>query len=168
LSNPALQVLSIALPVGLVIIVVYALTGFNYVESFLLASEIESAKYGGGLYMMSAPLSYAITRIENVGGIILFFGPYCTFIAYKGARLPTESLVKFGWYAGIVTLALFAVGTPRTGETARIFLLLLPFMLLFVANYFSHERLGFREWKQLAALVWVQAVLMQLFGNYLW
>ncbi|WP_049935922.1 hypothetical protein [Haloplanus natans] len=156
------------LPIAAAMGAIYLLTGFNYVTSFLTASAIESAKYGGGFYATTAPVSYVTTRIENVLGIVLFFGPYCGYIAYKGARLPTNGITDFGWYGMLTIVVLFLAGTPRTGETARICLFLLPFLLLFVGNYFHHRNLSFTEGKQLAALVWLQAVCMQLFGNYLW
>lgn len=158
----------VAIPLLMIGSVVYLLTGFNYIEAFITASTIESAKYGGGIYVTSAPVSYLLTRVENIAELILFFGPFCTYLAYKGLRSQLHGLSRFAVYGVAITLCLFLVGTPRTGETARVFLFLYPLLLLPVADYLSDTNVEFSSGRQLIVLVCAQSILMQLFGHYLW
>jgi hypothetical protein len=61
---------------------------------------------------------------------------------------------------------MYAVGAWRTGETARACAWIYPYLLFPVAYYLDEAGPGTRV--QIAWLVFIQSVGMQLFGNYFW
>jgi hypothetical protein len=160
--------LKVATPLIFIGFVVYLTTGFNYISAYLTASTIESAKFGGGVYAIAAPISYIITRVENISEILLFLGPFCTYLAYKGIDIQVRGIGRLVIYGILTTLFLFLLGVPRTGETARVFIFLYPLLLFPVADYIYNKNIAFSQSQQLIVLVGLQTILMQLFGSYLW
>jgi hypothetical protein len=99
--------------------------------------------------------------------IILFFGPFLTVLAWRGARsLGGTGLV---FWASILTLAaMFASGAFHAAETARACLFIYPFLLLAVTPQFSDQAVSLAHIRTLPLLVFGQSLLMQLFGDYFW
>jgi hypothetical protein len=143
--------------------------GFNYLTTFKFASAYENPQ-GFSLLSGSKGL-YLFTRLEDVTEIVLFFGPILSLLALRGIsamkRTNSPHLRLFG-VAVFSLMSMFIVGTYRTGETARGAMFIYPFLILPVAA-FLHDfaDLAAHE-KTLLALVFVQSIVMQLIGNYLW
>jgi len=63
---------------------------------------------------------------------------------------------------------LFLTGAPKKGETARICMFILPFLLLPAVNYLNQNGISKKDWFLLPTVVFAQAVVMQLIGNWVW
>ncbi|MFW9931754.1 MAG: hypothetical protein ACFFDR_03790, partial [Candidatus Thorarchaeota archaeon] len=71
--------------------------------------------------------------------------------------------------ASFLALALlFLTGAPKKGETARICMFILPFVLLPVLYRIDTGGYSKRQQLILLSVVFIQAVLIQLFGTYVW
>ena len=73
--------------------------------------------------------------------------------------------------ANVILIALgilFLTGAPKKGETARICMFILPFLLIPVIAYIQRANMSNRDKGILLLLVFGQAVLMQLFGIWVW
>ncbi len=160
--------------VGGVYLLLFVTTGFNYVDAFLYASSLENP---GGFMLVASPVEYVVTRVQDVMDILVFLGPAMCVLTYRGlvtmrgeavtgGQFPTEySLVK----AALLSLALlFLAGTPKKGETARICMFVLPFLLVPVLTYIMRTDMSRRESRLLLAIVFAQAVVFQLFGMWVW
>lgn len=145
-------------------VVLRAVFGFDYAESFLLASMLENPR---GFMAVAEPASYVFTRLECVGDVLVFLGPFLLVLLVRGLRRATP-LRAVVWTALATTAALLAVGVFRTGETARAALFVYPLLLAGVAAELKVIRPSMSEWRTLAALVFGQAVAMQLAGDYFW
>jgi len=136
--------------------------GFDYLAALQTASRLENPH---GFRLISEPLSYAVTRLEDVAELACFFGPFLLALALRGFSDPTRekpSVAHTLPIAGAATLALlFLSGAYRTGETARACLFLYPLLVLPALSPPTAKR-------QTLALVWTQALLMQTFGSYFW
>ncbi|WP_273835360.1 hypothetical protein [Halococcus sp. PRR34] len=155
--------------------------GYNYLDSFLLASNQQNP---GGFLLTAKPAWYVYTRLEDVAEIALFFTPFLCLLAIRGARaLRRDVLGRAGWLpanaperepmliVGVAVgsfAALLAAGVYHTGETARGAMYLYPFLLLPVAAAVKRIDPDERERWLLAAAVFGQSLLMQLVGGYLW
>ncbi|MFH2103631.1 MAG: hypothetical protein ABIJ39_09800 [Chloroflexota bacterium] len=151
----------------LLYLIVYVLTGFNYAESFLIASMIENPQ---GFRLFADPVGYLVTRIENIAEIVFFFGPFLTLLAYLGLWWPQpgDRLTRVT-VLGLVSLGLmFLAGVFRTGETARAAMFIYPFLMLPVARALADRDVGFLQKSMLAVLIFAQGAAMQLVGNYIW
>ncbi len=62
-------------------VVLYWLTDFNYVNSFLTASAVHLGSYHVG----GDPASYFLSRVQDVLEILMFLGPALTLLAVAGA-----------------------------------------------------------------------------------
>ena len=153
--------------IALAYFAIYAVLDYNYWTSFRLVARYENPE---GFRAFTRPLSYVSTRLEDVGEIVLFFGPYLGALALRRIRaagVKTDADLLFALAAGTL-LAIFLSGAYRTGETARGCLYVFPFLMLPVAAYLSERETRVRDQVFLAALVFVQGVLMQLTGNVYW
>jgi len=149
---------------------IYLLSGFNYLTSLMTASALENP---GGFLLLAEPVSYVMTRLENVADILLFFGPFMLAFLLRGThtmlkgKTYRELLVLTG--LGILTLlAMFLTGAFRTGETARACLFIYPYLTLPVAAYLHHRGCRQEDRRLLLWLVFGQSMAMQTLGGYYW
>ncbi|MBN2477073.1 MAG: hypothetical protein JXB62_20870 [Pirellulales bacterium] len=161
---------AVVLGVAALYTVVYLLWGFNYLGAFSTASALENP---GGFLALSEPVSYAITRVENVADIVLFFGPFLLVLSARGIselrrhRACSELLTLTG--LGVLTLlAMFLAGTFRTGETARACLFIYPYLMFPVACHLHHRGYCDADMRLLLWLVFGQSLAMQTLGGYCW
>ena len=141
---------------------------FNYLHSFLIASRLENPE---GFRGFSEPLSYFFTRLEGISEIILFLGPFLGWLLLAGWQAMKQDRPRLFALTGLAAatlLVIFATGAFRTGETARTCLFIYPYLLFPVASGLAHERIGTKEKNLLLALVFLQSLLMQMFGFYFW
>jgi hypothetical protein len=139
--------------------------GYDHVEAFLTASRLENPR---GFRGFATPLDYALTRIECVAEIALFFSlpALAVWVRERGLRRPPFDLRREGdrvEAAGfLVMAAMFAAGAFWTGETARACLFFQPWLLLGLRDAPP------RTLAAVAAAGGAQTALMQLFANFFW
>ncbi len=149
-------------------LLIFHLTGFSYVQSFLTASRLENPN-GYGLFF--EPLSFIMIRFEGLAELLLFAGPFVLVAAYCGWRLRGENTRLMSiTSAGIVTLvALMVAGVYRTGETARAAMFMYPLLIFPVGTIlkkvFSWDS---PQARLLLAVTFSQGIIMQLIANYFW
>lgn len=142
-----------------VYVVIDLLSGFNLLRCFMTASAIENAS---GFALLHRSLDYFVTRLQCIGELILFFGPFlCALLLRRLREAHAET-----WFAIISLGLMLLAGTFRIGETARVCNFIYPFLLLPIARSFCER--GEEETKQLSALVYTQTILMQAAGSYFW
>lgn len=170
LRNPIL----LSLCVGAVYGILYITLGFNYIDAFLYSSTSENPN---GFMLLSNPVEYFTTRIQDILDIVIFFGPVLSVLAYRGfvklreeATENPDSSKKFNIVlAALIALGLlFLTGAPKKGETARICMFILPFLLIPVLTYIQKTDMSRRDKGILLILVFGQAVLFQLIGLWVW
>lgn len=148
--------------------IVYAATGFDYLRSFRIASVLENPQ---GFRLLSEPVGYAITRVQGVLEILVYFGPFLALLAARGVRALRTGLPELWPLAPLgagTLLAMFATGAFRTGETGRACLFVYPYVLLPVVAWLAARPPQAGERRILAAVVFGQAVLMQVAGSHFW
>ncbi|MFW9767994.1 MAG: hypothetical protein ACFFF9_15310 [Candidatus Thorarchaeota archaeon] len=154
--------------------VLYATLGFNYLNAFFYASYLENPS---GFMLLANPAQYIATRAQNVMDIVIFFGPVLSVLAFKGLGMLRENAAedldsskKYNLVlAALIALGLlFLAGAPKKGETARICMFFLPFLLIPVITYIRKTRMSNRDKAVLLLIVFGQAVLLQLIGFWLW
>jgi len=150
------------------------LFGFNYLNAFLYASESENSQ---GFALIANPIKYIVTRVANILDILIFFGPILIVLCYRGFKILKEeskinkdisSIYKLFVSAIIALITIFLIGAYDHGETARAAIYIYPFLLLPVAIYLKKEKFPQIELKKLIILIFLQTLLMQLFGFYIW
>ena len=147
-------------------VLLYLVTGYNAVQSIRTASLFENPH---GFMLFVDPANYFFTRIEDVSEIMFFFGPFALILFFRGLKdFRQRPLIVLTGLACTTILTMFVTGAFRTGETARACLFLYPYLLFPVAYYLKESDWGVAQRLQLASLIFVQAVGMQVFGNYLW
>jgi len=147
-------------------LLLYLLFGYNAWQSFRTASLFENPN---GFMLFVEPANYLFTRLEDIAEIILFFGPFLAILFVRGFRNFKDKPLNILTALAIVTmLGMFVTGAWRTGETARACLFLYPYLLFPVAYYLADRKIQGRDRLQLASLVFLQSVGMQLIGNYHW
>jgi hypothetical protein len=148
--------------------------GFNYLEAFLYASSLENP---GGFMLLASPTQYIATRSQDVLDIVVFFGPVLAVLCYRGLKMmkssssmePGASQAYNLVMSSLVSLLiLFLAGAPKKGETARICMFILPFLLIPILYYLDGAAFSKAEKIKLLLLVFLQAVIMQLFGQFIW
>ncbi|GAW94001.1 hypothetical protein [Calderihabitans maritimus] len=152
----------------LIYLVIYVVFNFNYLNSFRIASSIENPE---GFRLLSDPIDYFFTRLENIFEILLFLGPFLTILAFWGITIlkkKSKDLFIITILGVSSLLAMFLTGAYKTGETARACIFIYPFLMFPIAAYLENRNIGFSEQYQLSWLTFGQAVLMQLFGFYFW
>ena len=170
LQRPVLLSLCAGVVYGLLLVTL----DFNYINAFLYASSLENPN---GFMLLSNPGEYFTTRVQDVLDIAIFFGPVLSVLAYRGfvmlreeATEDADSLKKYNLVlASLIALGLlFLTGAPKKGETARICMFILPFLLIPVITYIQRTNMSRRNKIILLALVFGQAVLLQLLGIWVW
>ncbi len=155
--------------VGVCYLLLYLGTGFNYLTSFRTASTLENPH---GFLLLADPISYVMTRLENVGDLVVFFGPFLLVLSVRGMRIMREraSAELFTLSRlGILTLAaMFLTGAFRTGETARACLFIYPYLMLPVAACLNRQKGHDADKRLLLWLVFGQTLLMQTLAGYYW
>jgi hypothetical protein len=146
--------------------VLWAITGFDWIESFGLAGRDQNP---WGFFLIEDPLNYAITRLEGICEVIVFLGPPLLYVLAWMIRSPEEEnrTSRRLMTAALTSFGLMLVsGAYRTGETARACVFLYPLLVSGMAPTLA--RLSGRETGWLAGLVFAQTLLMQLFGFWVW
>lgn len=170
LQYPILLSLCVGALYGLLLITL----GFNYINAFLYASSLENPN---GFMLFSNPVEYVTTRIQAVLDIVIFFGPILSVLAYRGfvtlrkeaAENPDSSRKYNLVLAALIALGLlFLTGAPKKGETARICMFILPFLLIPILTYIQKTNMSRRDKIILLILVFGQAVLLQIIGIWVW
>ena len=110
------------------------------------------------------PLNYLVTRVEDVGEILLFLsiGALSVIFPIKMKNWQTNNNYLIAFTAIFGILLTFMSGTFRTGETARSCLFVFPFLIPLLLEKDS------RLLKYVIITAGVQTVLMQFFGGYFW
>lgn len=144
----------------------YLVFGYDALLSFRTASLYENPQ---GFMGFVDPVNYGFTRLEDVAELVFFFGPFLLVLMARGlTKVEFKPLNVLTVLAVLTLLAMFVTGAWRTGETARACAFIYPYLLFPVARYLERLEVGLRERGQLAALVFLQAIGMQLFGNFHW
>jgi hypothetical protein len=144
--------------------------GYSYLESFEIARSFEGP---GGFYGFRDPLSYVMTRAEDVLEPLVFLGPVVFLFLLLGVRSGLFGKSRPDWFpffgSMLTVMGVFLLGGAYyTGETARAALFLVPFLLLPVG--YAWEKSGGKliSEKGLLLAVFAQTVVMQLFGRFGW
>ncbi len=113
-----------------------------------------------------------MTRLENAGDILVFFGPFLLVLFGRGVRLMRAGVCRELFLLtalGIITLlAMFLTGAFRTGETARACLFIYPYLTFPVAVCLQHYGCGNADRQVLLWLVFGQTLAMQTLAGYYW
>ncbi|MHA1764519.1 MAG: hypothetical protein ACTSYC_12300, partial [Promethearchaeota archaeon] len=155
-------------PFFLLHIIIFIIFDYNYINSFLIASISENPE---GFRLLADPIDYIFTRVENGLEIILFLGPFLTFLFLKNMtkfKEKNRDLFKFTFLAFLSLIILFFAGVYRTGETARTCLYIYPFFLFPIAQLVDSNELKKIEQRKLLILVFTQTLFMQFIGFYWW
>ncbi len=164
-----LDFLILVVSLGLIYLITLLALNYDYINSFLITSEIENPQ---GFRLLADPLDYVFTRIEDILEILIFFGPFLLILFWRSMPLLKKKGFNTLYHqvlsAVLILLGLFLLGVYRTGETARaanyIFIFfLIPISIYFKENYFPKE-----EYNNLFALVFIQTFIMQILGWYVW
>lgn len=153
----------------------YFFAGYDAWHSFRNASLHENPN---GFMLFVDPVNYLFTRVEDVAEILFFFGPFLLVLMIRGFRtkfqlrpladLRLRPLLVLTILACTSLLGMYAVGAWRTGETARACAYIYPYLLFPVGYYLEDAEVGSSGRLQLAALVFMQSLGMQVFGTYHW
>ncbi len=153
--------LSLLLALGLLMLLARFGAGMDYLEVLLIASERENPD---GFRLLSEPLTYLVSRFENVGEILLFLGPLLTLFMWRSLRRGKGAAASLARAAITILLTLFLAGAWHNGETARGCLFAIPLLLPAALREVPvAEREGV-----MMPLIFSQALLMQLFGSFFW
>jgi hypothetical protein len=161
-------------------LLLWKLSGFNYLEAFTFASALENPN---GFMLFTDPGQYFITRLQDIMDILVFFEPILIVLCYRGFQSMRKSITDqpdginqemtrqkyFLFLAALIALGImFLTGAPKKGETARICMFILPFLLITVMDYLQRNRFSGMEKFLLLAVVFAQTIVMQLIMNYIW
>ena len=135
--------------------------GMDYWQVLLIASGRENPD---GFRLLSEPMTYLVSRFENLGEILLFLGPLLTLYLWRGLRRGTGAAAGLARAAAAILIALFLAGAWHNGETARRCLFALPLLLPAALKAAPEEDLA----RLLLPLIFAQGLLMQMFGSYFW
>lgn len=154
---------ALILAVVAVYVAIYFASGFNLLASFRTASAIENEH---GFMLLHNPLDYLVSRLQSIGEVVLFLGPYLCLLFVRSIRESARHLEA--WLALGSFMLLLAAGTFRVGETARVCNFLYPLLLLPIARYLHQRNTNGAGKTQVAWLVFGQTILMQAAGSYFW
>ncbi len=124
-----------------------------------------------GFRLLREPLDFFITRAQCAAELLLFFGPYLAVLFVRSVRQAPWRRSGLCLAAGLAIASLFlmfAAGTFRLAETARICNFIYPFLLIPIALYLQRRGTTVAEKKQLCLLVFSQTIVMQMAGSYFW
>ncbi|MFC4164568.1 hypothetical protein ACFOWU_12960 [Epilithonimonas zeae] len=143
--------------------VIYSTTGYNQLETFLLASQSENPD---GFRLFHQPFVYLMTRLEDIGEIFLFlsFGFLAVFFSKKsGTEVFENRNINILFFSAITAIStMLLTGAYGTGETARACLFLVPYFLILLKDISSDQ------FKTLFYLCLLQTFGMQMIGNFYW
>ncbi|MFW9904883.1 MAG: hypothetical protein ACFFFH_11165 [Candidatus Thorarchaeota archaeon] len=167
------KLFDICLVTFLIYLILFITLGFNYIETFINASISENPD---GFMLLSDPINYVFTRIQNVFDILIFYGPILTVLSYQGLKILREkedqTLFLFTIIAISTLLLLFSLGVYKKGETARAAIYIYPFLLIPVATFLEQVKKNTTNSGLTKVLILIavfcQTIVMQLFGNYIW
>ena len=153
--------------IALVHLLVYWITEFNYLDSFLTASKLENPN---GFKLLSSPETYWMTRIEGISEVAFFLGPFLLILLFRGFQRMKVStpLMKISALGIASFFLMLLTGAYRTGETARAALFIYPFLLIPIGYEIERLHTDNRSYNTLAWMVFIQTLLMQLVGDYFW
>lgn len=142
------------------------LINYDYVESYRVASAIESQE----AKLFVEPISYLFTRAEDIAEILLFFGPalILLFIMSLHKSFFKNKLFVTGIMAIISLLVIFITGAFRTGETARAAMFIYPYLLFPIACSINKKSLRPIHENFILLVTFIQVVAMQIVGFYFW
>ena len=144
-------------------VLIYATTGYNQLETFLLASHSENPD---GFRLFHQPLVYLMTRLEDICEIFLFlsFGFLAVLFSKKaGTEVFEDKHINVLFFSAVASLsAMLLTGAYGTGETARACLFLVPYFLILLKDISSDN------FKILFYLCLIQTFGMQMIGNFYW
>ncbi|WP_374444731.1 hypothetical protein [Epilithonimonas sp.] len=147
----------------LTFIVIYAITGYNQLETFLLASHSENPD---GFRLFHQPLVYLMTRLEDIGEIFLFlsFGFLAVLFSKKeGTEVFEDKNNTILFFSAVSALsAMLLTGAYGTGETARACLFMVPYFLILL------KTIDAGQFRVLFFLCLFQTFGMQMIGNFYW
>ena len=151
---------------ALAYLLLYRLSGFNYLAALQTASRLENPH---GFRLFFDPAGYAATRGEDIIEIAAFAGPFVSALAWCGLKgdfrqKSPDAFWLFAAASGTLGV-LFLTGAYRTGETARACLFVYPFLLLPAISAVRNKP---RDTQLLLLALWTQTVLMQTVGDYFW
>ncbi|MEJ7625146.1 MAG: hypothetical protein WKF34_14230 [Pyrinomonadaceae bacterium] len=145
---------------------IYLLTGYSAFQSFRAASAYENPL---GFMLFVNPANYLFTRLEDVAEVVFFLGPFLLILFFRAMRtIRLRPLDVLTGLACLTLIGMYAAGAWRTGETARAGLFMYPYLLFPVARYLEEAKANAGARLQIASLVFLQAVGMQLIGNFHW
>ncbi len=147
----------------LTFIVIYAITGYNQLETFLLASHSENPD---GFRLFHQPLVYLMTRLEDISEIFLFlsFGFLAVLFSKKeGTEVFEDKNNTILFFSAVSALsAMLLTGAYGTGETARACLFMVPYFLILL------KTIDAGQFRVLFFLCLFQTFGMQMIGNFYW
>ena len=147
----------------LVFAMIYAITGYNQLETFFLASKSENPD---GFRLFHQPFVYLMTRMEDIGEIFLFlsFGFLSVFFSKKsGTEVFENRNINILFFSAISAIsAMLLTGAYGTGETARACLFLVPYFLILLKGISSEN------FKIMFYFCLFQTFGMQMIGNFYW
>lgn len=147
----------------LIFLIIYSTTGYNHLETFLQASHSENPD---GFRLLHQPFVYLMTRLEDVGEILLFlsFGFLAVFFSKKNETEVFENRnLNILFFSAISAIsAMLLTGAYGTGETARACLFLVPYFLILLKDINSDQ------FRILFYLCLFQTFGMQMIGNFYW
>ncbi len=148
--------------------VIYSLIGFNYLESFRLASLIQNSK---GFSLIADPASL-ILWVQDVLALVVFFGPFLTLLLFRGLPIAARKYRELALLTLIAILLLIGIlsqlGPYSGGESARFSLFIYPYLLFPIAAYLDNIQMNSPERFQLFGVVFLQSLIMQLSATYFW
>jgi len=143
--------------------IIYSTTGYNHLETFLQASHSENPD---GFRLLHQPFVYLMTRLEDVGEILLFlsFGYLAVFFSKRnGTEVFENGKINILFFSAISAIsAMLLTGAYGTGETARACLFLVPYFLILLKDINSDQ------FRILFYLCLFQTFGMQMIGNFYW
>ncbi len=149
-------------------IALHAATGYDYFESFRIASRLENPQ---GYRLLADPVSFLATRLENMAEPLLFAGPVVLLIlaaTIAGRKQVTNpDLGVTGVLVALLVLA-FLTGAYRTGETARACLFVWPFLGAAIGAYAVPNLISQRSRTVVVGAAVFQTFLMQSAVMFYW
>ncbi|MPT30724.1 MAG: hypothetical protein E2600_03465 [Chryseobacterium sp.] len=143
--------------------IIYVTTGYDQLETFLLASQSENPD---GFRLFHQPFVYVMTRLEDIGEIFLFlsFGFLAVlFSKRQGTKVFENRNINILFFSAIAAIStMLLTGAYGTGETARACLFLVPYFLILLKDISSDQ------FRILFYLCLFQTFGMQMIGNFYW